>query len=75
MYNGLKALAPYAHTNVHAKYWNRRKDNNVARSVKIMRDAGFEGNVRAVARSICFSAVTSAAPYFERAFAVAAALA
>ncbi len=43
MYNGLKALAPYAHTNVHAKYWNRWKDNNVARSVKIMRDAGFNG--------------------------------
>jgi sugar phosphate isomerase/epimerase len=43
MYNGLKALAPYAHTNVHAKYWNRWKDNNVPRSVKIMMDAGFEG--------------------------------
>jgi sugar phosphate isomerase/epimerase len=43
MYNGLKALAPYAHTNVHAKFWNRWKDNNVARSVKIMRDAGFDG--------------------------------
>ena len=43
MYNGLKALAPYAHTNVHAKYWNRWKDNNIARSVKIMRDAGFNG--------------------------------
>ncbi|MDE3167311.1 MAG: TIM barrel protein [Acidobacteriota bacterium] len=43
MYNGLKALAPYAHTNVHAKYWNRWKDNNVARSVKIMQDAGYKG--------------------------------
>jgi sugar phosphate isomerase/epimerase len=44
MYNGLKALAPYAHTNVHAKYWNRWKDNNdVRRSVKIMNDAGFQG--------------------------------
>jgi sugar phosphate isomerase/epimerase len=44
MYNGLKALAPYAHTNVHAKYWNRWKDNNdVRRSVKIMLDAKFEG--------------------------------
>lgn len=43
MYNGLKALAPYAHTNVHAKYWNRWQDNNVKRSVKIMMDAGFEG--------------------------------
>jgi sugar phosphate isomerase/epimerase len=43
MYNGLKALAPYAHTNVHAKYWNRWKDNDVRRSVRIMRDAGFNG--------------------------------
>jgi sugar phosphate isomerase/epimerase len=43
MYNGLKALAPYSHTNVHAKYWNRWKDNDVRRSVRIMRDAGFEG--------------------------------
>jgi sugar phosphate isomerase/epimerase len=43
MYNGLKALAPYAHTVVHAKYWNRWKDNDVKRSVHIMMDAGFEG--------------------------------
>ena len=43
MYNGLKALAPYAHTNVHAKYWSRWKDNDVRRSVKIMQDAGFQG--------------------------------
>lgn len=43
MYNGLKALAGYAHTNVHAKYWDRWKDNDVRRSVKIMMDAGYEG--------------------------------
>jgi sugar phosphate isomerase/epimerase len=43
MYNGLKDLAPYAHTNVHAKYWNRWKDNDVRRSVRIMTDAGFQG--------------------------------
>jgi len=43
MYNGLKALAPYAHTNVHAKFWNRWKDNDVRRSVRIMQEAGFEG--------------------------------
>ena len=43
MYHGLKALAPYAHTNVHAKYWSRWKDNDVRRSVKIMTDAGFQG--------------------------------
>jgi sugar phosphate isomerase/epimerase len=44
LYNGLKALAPYAHTNVHAKYWNRWPENqSVRRSVKIMQDAGFQG--------------------------------
>jgi sugar phosphate isomerase/epimerase len=44
LYNGLKALAPYAHTNVHAKYWNRWPENqSVKRSVQIMKDAGFEG--------------------------------
>jgi sugar phosphate isomerase/epimerase len=44
LYHGLKALAPYSHTNVHAKYWDRWGDNNdVRRSVRIMMDAGFEG--------------------------------
>ena len=43
MYNGLKELAPYAHTNVHAKYWNRWKNPDVRRCVKIMTDAGYEG--------------------------------
>ena len=43
LYNGLKALAPYAHSVVHAKYWDRWKDNDVRRSVRIMMDAGFEG--------------------------------
>lgn len=42
--NGLKALAPYAHTNVHAKFWDRWGDrNNVQRSVRIMLAAGFRG--------------------------------
>ncbi len=44
LYHGLRDLAPYAHTNVHAKYWSRWKENNdVRRSVKIMNDAGFKG--------------------------------
>ena len=43
LYHGLQALAPYAHSNVHAKYWNRWKENDVRRSVRIMMDAGFEG--------------------------------
>jgi sugar phosphate isomerase/epimerase len=44
LFNGLKALAPYSHTNVHAKYWDRWGDmNDVQRSTKIMLDGGFEG--------------------------------
>jgi sugar phosphate isomerase/epimerase len=44
LYNGLKILAPYAHTNVHAKYWSRWGNNNdVRRSVKIMTASGYEG--------------------------------
>ena len=41
LFHGLKALAPYAQTNVHAKYWNRwtPEQNDVKRSVKIMMDA------------------------------------
>ncbi len=42
--NGLKALAPYAHTNVHAKFWDRwGTRNNVQRSVRIMLAAGYRG--------------------------------
>ena len=42
--HGLKALAPYAHTNVHAKYWDRWGDqNNVQRSTRIMLAGGFKG--------------------------------
>jgi sugar phosphate isomerase/epimerase len=44
LFNGLKILAPYSHTNVHAKYWSRWGDkNDVRRSVKIMMDAKYEG--------------------------------
>jgi sugar phosphate isomerase/epimerase len=43
MYHGLADLAPYAHTNVHAKYWNRWKDPDVQRCVKIMTAAGYMG--------------------------------
>lgn len=42
-YHGLAALAPYAHTTVHAKYWNRWADNDIARSVRIMTNARFMG--------------------------------
>ena len=44
LFNGLKMLAPYAHTHVHAKYWDRWGDrNDVQRSTRIMLAAGFRG--------------------------------
>jgi sugar phosphate isomerase/epimerase len=44
LFNGLKALAPYSHTNVHAKYWDRwGEKNDVQRSTRIMLAAGFKG--------------------------------
>ncbi len=42
--NGLRALAPYSHTNCHAKYWDRWGDrNDVQRGVRIMLSAGYRG--------------------------------
>lgn len=44
LFNGLKILAPYSHSNVHAKYWSRWGDkNDVRRSVKVMTDAKYDG--------------------------------
>jgi sugar phosphate isomerase/epimerase len=44
LFNGLKALAPYATSNVHAKYWDRwGEKNDVQRSTRIMLAAGFKG--------------------------------
>lgn len=44
LFHGLKALAPYAHTHVHAKYWDRwGNKNDVQRSTRIMLAAGFKG--------------------------------
>lgn len=44
LFSGLKAVAPYAHTNVHAKYWDRWGDkNDVRRATKIMLASGFKG--------------------------------
>jgi sugar phosphate isomerase/epimerase len=44
LFHGLKALAPYAHTNVHAKYWDRwGEKNDVQRSTRIMLASGFKG--------------------------------
>lgn len=44
LFNGLKILAPYSHSNVHAKYWSRWGDkNDVRRSVRVMMDANYDG--------------------------------
>jgi hypothetical protein len=43
LFHGLQDLAPYAHTNVHAKYWNRWKDPDVQRNVRIMMNANYTG--------------------------------
>jgi hypothetical protein len=44
LFNGLKALAPYTVSNVHAKYWDRwGEKNDVQRSVRIMLAGGFKG--------------------------------
>ncbi len=44
LFHGLKVLAPYAHTNVHAKYWDRwGEKNDVQRSTRIMLAGGFKG--------------------------------
>jgi sugar phosphate isomerase/epimerase len=44
LFNGIKALAPYTSSNVHAKYWDRWGDkNDVQRSTRIMLASGFNG--------------------------------
>ena len=43
LFHGLRALAPYAHTTVHAKYWNRWKNPDVQRNVRIMKEANYPG--------------------------------
>jgi sugar phosphate isomerase/epimerase len=43
LFHALADLAPYAHTNVHAKYWNRWKNPDVQRNVRIMLNANYTG--------------------------------
>ncbi|HVX67101.1 MAG TPA: TIM barrel protein [Bryobacteraceae bacterium] len=43
LYHGLAELAPYAHTTVHAKYWDRWKVNDIQRSTRVMIENGFKG--------------------------------
>src|SRR3984885_3656861 len=43
LYHALNDLAPYAHTTVHAKFWDRWKDPDVQRNVRIMLNSGYTG--------------------------------
>ncbi|RXH54656.1 hypothetical protein GRAN_3760 [Granulicella sibirica] len=43
MYHALNDLAPYAHTTVHAKYWNRWQEPDVQRNVRIMLNNNYTG--------------------------------
>lgn len=43
LYHGLAALMPYAHTTVHAKYWNRWDPVDVGRCVRILDASGYRG--------------------------------
>ncbi|MCZ2155521.1 MAG: sugar phosphate isomerase/epimerase [Bryobacterales bacterium] len=43
LYHGLAVVAPYCHSTVHAKYWNRWKTNDIQRSTRVMNEAGFQG--------------------------------
>jgi hypothetical protein len=43
LFSGLKDIAPYAHTTVHAKFWDRWTTNDVQRSTRIMLASGYKG--------------------------------
>ncbi len=43
LYHGLEALAPYTHSTVHAKYWDRWENVDVQKCVKILTSAKFKG--------------------------------
>jgi sugar phosphate isomerase/epimerase len=43
LFHALDALAPYTHTTVHAKYWDRWSTNDVQRCVRILEKSKFKG--------------------------------
>ena len=59
LFSGLKVLAPYAHTNCHAKYWDRWTNNDVQRAVRIMLAAGYKGRSRSSTRTVPGTASTA----------------
>ncbi|MPY91350.1 MAG: TIM barrel protein [Luteitalea sp.] len=45
LYHGLEALMPYAHTTVHAKYWDRWGEVDLRRCVQILNEANYQGKI------------------------------
>ncbi len=43
LYHGIQSLLPYAHTTVHAKYWDRWDSFDIGRCVKLMIAGRFQG--------------------------------
>jgi hypothetical protein len=43
IFSGLKDIAPYTHTTVHAKFWDRWTTNDIQRSTRIMLASGYKG--------------------------------
>ena len=43
LFSGLKDIAPYTHTTVHAKYWDRWTTNDIQRSTRILLASGYKG--------------------------------
>lgn len=45
LYHGLSALMGYAHTTVHAKYWDRWDNVDIKRCVDILQFGGYQGKI------------------------------
>jgi hypothetical protein len=43
LFSGLKDIAPYTHTTVHAKFWDRWTTNDIQRSTRILLASGYKG--------------------------------
>ena len=43
IFSGLKDIAPYTHTTVHAKFWDRWTTNDIQRSTRILLASGYKG--------------------------------
>jgi sugar phosphate isomerase/epimerase len=45
LYHGLEALIPYASSMVHAKRWSRYPDVDIARCVRVLNKANYQGHI------------------------------